>query len=110
MLVAVVAVIVILLAVGAPWEVSSLAVASAVGLIVVMVVNVAWKLSVHMAIAAFVWAYQLTVLPLWLVIVLLLAVAALGWARIAARAHTLAQVLAGSVSGLAVFGTYLLLA
>ncbi|ODA89447.1 hypothetical protein ATY41_05970 [Leifsonia xyli subsp. xyli] len=105
----VVAVIVILLAAEAPWEATSLTIASAVGLVVVMAVNVVWKMSIHMAIAAFLWAYQLTVLPGWLVVLLVLAVVALGWARIAARAHTLAQVIAGCGAGLAVFGVYMLL-
>lgn len=102
-------VIVILLGVRAPWEVTSLTIASAVGLIVVMAVNVVWKLSIHMAIAAFVWLLQFTVMPWWAAALLGLAVITLGWARIVVRAHTTAQVLVGVLAGAVVFIVYLVL-
>lgn len=105
----VIAVIAILLVVAAPWPVTSLTIASALGLVVVMTVNARWKLSIHMAIAAFVCLYQFTILPAGAAAATLVILPLLGWARIAARAHTSAQVVAGALAGAAVFLAFLVI-
>ncbi|MFE6101283.1 hypothetical protein ACFVQ4_15080 [Streptomyces laurentii] len=84
----------------APREVFALVVAMIVGLAATMVVTVWWKVSVHTAVAGGVavilmQVYGLTLAPLTL------AVAAIGWSRVALRDHTTAQTIAGAALGAA---------
>ncbi|AJT41169.1 hypothetical protein [Psychromicrobium lacuslunae] len=75
--------------------------AVSLGMIVVGVVNVFWKLSVHTAVAAFFVLGMADVLGLWwyLSVVVVLAVA---WSRVVLKDHTVAQVCAGALAGAAV--------
>ena len=92
----------------APTPIVTASIAAAIGLVVVMVANAVWKLSIHMAIVMFFALYQFIALPPWAAMVLVIALPlTLGWARIAARAHTLAQVIAGAAAGALVFVVYL---
>lgn len=92
---------------GAGAQLLAVGIASIIGLLVVTSVNLVWKLSIHSAIAAFVGVLQFTCFPAPIATVLLLVPAAVGWARIREGAHTPLQVLAGYVSGVAVFLCYL---
>lgn len=91
----------LMVATGAPRELLALLAAMVAGLLVTLSVTVFWKISVHAAVAAG------TVVILALVFgpvlnVLWAAAALVSWSRIALRDHTLAQVLAGSLSGASV--------
>lgn len=71
------------------------------GLLVVMIVNLFWKLSIHAAVAAFFVLSLYAIFGptlLWTVVV----PAAVGWARVRLKAHSLAQVVAGWGAGCAV--------
>lgn len=88
---------------GAPRELTALVVAMGVGLATGLLVTLVWKISIHVASAAG------TVTILFLVfgpamLVLASAVAAIGWARVEVRAHTVAQTIAGALHGAAVAG------
>ena len=92
---------------GAGAQLLAVGIASILGLLVVTAVNLAWKLSIHAAIAAFVGVLQFTYLPPLIAGALLLVPVAVGWARVREGAHTPLQVLAGYGSGVAVFLCYL---
>lgn len=92
---------------GAGPQLLAVGIASIIGLLVVTAVNLAWKLSIHAAIAAFVAVLQFAYLPPTFAALLLIVPAAVGWARVREGAHTPLQVLAGYGSGVAVFLCYL---
>ncbi len=90
--------IAVLVIVGAPTDVLAMAVVMLVVLFGVGAVNLAWKLSAHTAVAAgSVGVLTLVFGPTLLALALL--VAAIGWSRVRLRAHTIAQVLAGTFLG-----------
>lgn len=66
-----------------------------------MVVTVWWQISVHTAIAALVGTFLMVLWGPWLAVTGA-AVAAVGWSRVVLRAHTVAQVCAGTVVGAAI--------
>lgn len=72
------------------------------GLLICLVVNLRWKISVHTAVAAFIW---LTVFsgPDWGPAAALFMTLLVGWSRLELRRHTPGQVLAGALVGCAVF-------
>ncbi|MHA7189732.1 phosphatase PAP2 family protein [Arthrobacter sp. MDT2-16] len=71
------------------------------GVVVVLVVNLWWKLSAHSAVAVFVVAGCTVLLGGWACL-LLVVPAAVGWSRVRLQAHTPAQVLAGYALGAAI--------
>ncbi|MFD6415748.1 hypothetical protein [Streptomyces sp. NPDC060194] len=82
----------------APQEVLALVIAMLVGLAATTAVTIWWKVSVHTAVAAgvvtiLIQVYGLAMTPL------LLAIAAIGWSRVALRDHTTAQTMAGAALG-----------
>jgi hypothetical protein len=87
--------------IGAPRALFALVAAMAAGLTVTLAVTVYWKISIHTACAA----GTLAILgiefgpALWMAAPV---VAAVGWARVALRDHTVAQVVAGAVVGFGV--------
>lgn len=97
-LASVVAGLAVLQGIGGPVSVAVMIIALIGGIGVLAVVSAFWKMSGHAsAISA---AAVITVLmfgPAWLPVLLL--VPAVGWSRIALRAHTLAQVIVGAVFG-----------
>ncbi len=100
---------VLMIATGAPRELVALLAAMIAGLLVTLSVTFFWKISVHAAVAGG------TVVILALVFgpalnVLWAAAALVGWSRVALRDHTVAQVLAGGLSGATVaYGVFQLL-
>jgi membrane-associated phospholipid phosphatase len=88
----------VLPALGADRDLVLAVLSSVAGLIIVMVVNLAWKLSVHAAVSVFFCAGILVIagLPALPVLVLPLLV---GWSRVVLKAHTRAQDLAGYLVG-----------
>ncbi|MBT2249473.1 phosphatase PAP2 family protein [Arthrobacter sp. BHU FT2] len=88
----------VLAAVSAPASVFAMVLAVVGGVVVLAAVSPFWKISGHAA--AISCAAVVAVLMLgaaWLPLLLL--VPAVGWSRVVLRAHTLAQVLAGSLFG-----------
>lgn len=79
------------------------------GLVICAVVNLRWKLSVHTAVAAFIWLSACASYPAGPAVALFLTML-VGWSRIEVRDHTPTQVLAGSLVGCLVFTGGLLLA
>jgi hypothetical protein len=82
----------------APRELVALEAAMAVGLGMSLVVTLAWKISIHVAVVA--GAVVILVLvfgPAWLLLVPL--VAAVGWARVVLSDHSPAQSMAGALLG-----------
>ncbi|MFJ7588897.1 hypothetical protein ACIQZO_16240 [Streptomyces sp. NPDC097617] len=107
-LVSVLAGIALLHLLGAPREVFALVVAMLVGLVSSLLVTVVWQISIHMSVAGG------TVMILLLVLgapalPAALVVAAAGWSRLVLKAHTAAQLLAGTALGAAAALTYALL-
>lgn len=95
--------IVLLVALGAPRELTALVVAMFVGGLVVTAVNHFWKLSVHAGVAAgTMLVLALTFGPALLATAVV--VGAVGWSRVRLGDHTPAQVLAGTVVGAIVSG------
>ncbi|MER6319252.1 hypothetical protein ABT237_36690 [Streptomyces sp. NPDC001581] len=97
-LLSVVAGITLLHVLGAPREVFALVVAMLVGLVSSLLVTVGWQISVHMSVAGgtvmiLALVFGPPVLPAALI------AAAVGWSRLVLRAHTLAQLLAGTALG-----------
>ncbi|MEV6209585.1 hypothetical protein [Kitasatospora sp. NPDC051914] len=97
-LLSVIAGLALLHAVGAPRDVSALVVAMLVGLVSSTAVTVRWQISIHNSVAGG------TVMILMLVFgpamaLSLIGAAAIGWSRLVLKAHTLAQVLAGTALG-----------
>lgn len=83
---------------GAPPDVFALVVAMLAGLVSSLLVTVGWQISIHMSVAGgtvmiLLLVFGLPVLPAALI------AAAIGWSRLALRAHTAAQLLAGTALG-----------
>ncbi|MFD7639366.1 hypothetical protein ACFV4P_01810 [Kitasatospora sp. NPDC059795] len=97
-LVSVVAGIVLLYVLHAPAEVFALVVAMLVGLVATLLVTVGWQISIHNSMAG--GAVMILVLAMgpWMLLAAPGA-AAIGWSRLVLKAHTLAQVLAGTALG-----------
>ncbi|MBT2546173.1 hypothetical protein J7E99_37330 [Streptomyces sp. ISL-44] len=97
-LVSVAAGIVLLHVLGAPADVFALVVAMLAGLVSSLLVTVGWQISIHMSVAGgtvmiLLLVFGPPVLPAALI------AAAIGWSRLALRAHTAAQLLAGTALG-----------
>jgi len=83
---------------GAPQQLIALVIAGLAGLAVIVVLTLAWKISIHTAVAS----GTATILFLVFGPALLLTwplVAAVGWSRMELRDHSPAQVIAGAVVG-----------
>ncbi|MEU9080910.1 hypothetical protein [Streptomyces sp. NPDC048357] len=83
---------------GAPREVFALVVAMLVGLVSSLLVTVGWQISIHMSVAGgavmiLALVFGPPVLPAALI------AAAVGWSRLVLKAHTPAQLLAGTALG-----------
>ncbi|MEU9253989.1 hypothetical protein AB0D66_19285 [Streptomyces sp. NPDC048270] len=83
---------------GAPADVFALVVAMLAGLVSSLLVTVGWQISLHMSVAGgtvmiLLLVFGPPVLPAALI------AAAIGWSRLALRAHTAAQLLAGTALG-----------
>lgn len=97
-LVSVVAGLLVLNLINAPTSVSEMILALIGGIAVLAAVSLVWKISGHAsAISAAAVIAALMFGPAWLPLLLL--VPAVGWSRVVLRAHTLAQVIAGSLFG-----------
>ncbi|MGD3111803.1 phosphatase PAP2 family protein [Streptomyces sp. YGL11-2] len=96
--------IVLMVLLGAPSEMTALIIAMLVALIAILVITLAWKVSVHTAVSS----GAITMLALaygpWALFVYPL-VALVGWSRVRLQDHTLAQVVVGTLLGSAVAGT-----
>lgn len=105
----VIAGVVVLEAVGAPRSVVVMVLAIVAGIIVLAAVSPFWKMSGHAAAVSSSAVISVLMLgPAWLPLLLL--IPAVGWSRVVLRAHTLAQVVAGSLfGGLVMAGLWLLL-
>ncbi|MGW4812498.1 hypothetical protein ACWEPB_12735 [Kitasatospora cineracea] len=97
-LVSVAAGITLLYALGAPAEVSALVVAMLVGLVSTLLVTTGWQISLHNSVAGGTVMILVLALGPWLLLTTLGA-AAIGWSRTVLKAHTLAQILAGTALG-----------
>lgn len=94
----VVAGLVVLQAAGAPRSVMVMVLAIVAGIIVLAAVSPFWKMSGHAAAVSSAAVISVLMLgPVWLALVLL--IPAVGWSRVVLRAHTVAQVVAGSLFG-----------
>jgi membrane-associated phospholipid phosphatase len=91
-------------ALGAPRDLVALVVAQMVGLSVALVITLAWKVSIHVAVAFGSVAILVIVFGPWLYLTALAAVA-VAWSRVALNAHTLAQVLGGGAIGATIAGS-----
>lgn len=80
-----------------------------VGLVLCLLVNLVWKLSVHSAVAAYIALALLAPVPALGPALALLLASAVGWSRIRLGAHSPGQVLAGHAVGCLVFAVSLLL-
>ncbi len=83
---------------GAPRPVVAAVAALLAGLLVVLLLTSAWKVSVHLAVATGIVAILYSQIGLWATLTLPL-LAVLAWARVHTRSHTLGQVLAGTGVG-----------
>lgn len=91
----------VLAATHAPRSVVVMVLAIVAGIIVLAAVSPFWKISGHAAAIASSAVISVLMLgPAWLSLVLL--IPAVGWSRVVLRAHTLAQVVAGSLFGVVV--------
>ncbi|WP_160317648.1 phosphatase PAP2 family protein [Arthrobacter sp. RIT-PI-e] len=90
--------IVLLVLLDAPWRVTGTVLCTVAGVVVVLVVNLWWKLSAHSAVAAFVTVGCISLIGpgAWTLTVMAFAV---GWSRVRLGAHTPAQVVAGYAVG-----------
>ncbi len=94
----VVAGLVVLQAISAPRSVLLMALAIVGGIVVLAAVSPFWKISGHAAAVSSAAVISILMLgPAFLPLVLL--IPAVGWSRVVLRAHTLAQVVAGSLFG-----------
>ncbi|MFE6841298.1 hypothetical protein [Streptomyces sp. NPDC057686] len=107
-LVSVVAGLTLLRVLGAPGEVFALVVAMLVGLVSSLLVTVGWQISIHMSVAGGTVMILLLVFGPRMLPAALIA-AAVAWSRLVLRAHTPAQLLAGTVLGGTSALTFLLL-
>ncbi|MFJ4264278.1 phosphatase PAP2 family protein [Paenarthrobacter nicotinovorans] len=97
-LVSVVTGLLVLQLIGGPVSVSVMIIALIAGIAVLAVVSAFWKMSGHAsALAAAVVIAVLMGGPAWLPLFVLVPV--VGWSRLVLRAHTLGQVIAGSLFG-----------
>lgn len=80
-----------------------------IGLMLCMVANLVWKLSVHSAVAAYVGLALLAHVPIVGAALALLLASATGWSRVKLGDHTPTQVLAGHIAGCVTFAATLLL-
>lgn len=83
---------------GAPADVSALVVAMLVGLVAALLVTTRWQISIHNSVAGGTVMILLLVFGPWL-LPTVTGAAAIGWSRLVLRAHTTAQVLAGTALG-----------
>ncbi|MFD5414901.1 phosphatase PAP2 family protein [Streptomyces nojiriensis] len=97
-LVSVVAGVTLLHLLGAPREVFALVVAMLVGLVSSLLVTVVWQISIHMSVAGGTVMILLLVLGPRVLPAVPVA-AAVGWSRLVLKAHTPAQLLAGTALG-----------
>lgn len=100
--------ITLLYALGAPADVSALVVAMLVGLVSSLLVTTGWQISIHNSVAGgtamiLMLAFGPVMLPT------ILGAAAIGWSRIVLKAHTIAQILAGTALGGTAALTFVLL-
>lgn len=72
------------------------------GLVICALVNLRWKLSVHTAVAAFIWLAVMAPYP-WGAAAALFLTLLVGWSRIEVRHHTPTQVLARTLVGCVLF-------
>lgn len=90
--------LVVLAAAGAPQSVVVMVLAVVAGVVVLAGVSPFWKISGHAAAMSSAAVISVLMLgPAWLPLLLL--VPAVGWSRVVLRAHTVAQVIAGSLFG-----------
>ena len=100
-LASVIAGLVVLEAVGAPRSVVVMVLAIVAGIVVLAAVSPFWKMSGHAAAVSSAAAICVLMLgPAWLPLLVL--IPAVGWSRVVLRAHTRAQVVAGSLFGILV--------
>jgi membrane-associated phospholipid phosphatase len=93
--------VVLLIQAGAPRDLIALEAAMAVGLGSSLLVTLAWKISIHVAVVAGAIVILLLVLgPA--AIALVPAIALVAWARVVLRDHTVGQTVAGGILGAAV--------
>lgn len=90
--------LVVLAAAGAPQSVVVMVLAIVAGIVVLAAVSPFWKMSGHAAAVSSSAVISVLILgPAWLPLLLL--IPAVGWSRVILRAHTRAQVVAGSLFG-----------
>ncbi|GKV73609.1 phosphatase PAP2 family protein [Pseudarthrobacter sp. NCCP-2145] len=88
----------VLAAAGAPQSVVVMVLAVVAGVVVLAAISPFWKISGHAAAMSSAAVISVLMLgPAWLPLLLL--VPAVGWSRVMLRAHTVAQVVAGSLFG-----------
>ncbi|NYH79050.1 membrane-associated phospholipid phosphatase [Actinopolyspora biskrensis] len=93
----------VLISAGAPWPLVALDLGMILSLFVTGAITIFWKVSVHSAVAAGATVVlALTYGVLWWLLVV--AVAAVSWSRVAVRDHTPAQVVGGALTGALVGG------
>jgi membrane-associated phospholipid phosphatase len=80
-----------------------------IGLVLCLLANLVWKLSVHAAVVAYVALVLLAPIPVMGPALALLLASAVGWSRVRLGDHTPGQVLAGHAVGCLVFAVALLL-
>ncbi|MFD7734444.1 hypothetical protein ACFV6F_29205 [Kitasatospora phosalacinea] len=90
--------ITLLYTLGAPADVSALVVAMLVGLVSTLLVTTGWQISIHNSVAGGTVMILVLALGPWMLLTALGA-AAIGWSRTVLKAHTLAQILAGTALG-----------
>lgn len=90
--------IAVLLAISAPTQILVEVLFMLAGLLIVGLVNLVWKLSIHAALTTFAALHCLLALPAGAQIAVAV-IALVGWARIRAGHHTPTQVLAGTLTG-----------
>jgi len=88
----------VLESVGAPGSVVAMVLAIVAGILVLAAVSPFWKISGHAAAVSSASVISVLMLgPVWLPLLVL--IPAVGWSRVVLRAHTAAQVVAGSLFG-----------
>ncbi|WP_031074385.1 hypothetical protein [Streptomyces sp. NRRL WC-3742] len=100
--------IALLYALHAPADVSALVVAMLVGLVCSLLVTIGWQISIHNSVAGGTVMILLLVFGPWALPAALGAIA-IGWSRIILKAHTIAQILAGTALGGTAALTFVLL-
>jgi membrane-associated phospholipid phosphatase len=106
-LVTVVIGLVLLVLTGAPRDLLAVVAAFVALTIATIVITSWWKISVH-AMVAMMTAVILTAVYGPALLVTVVGVAVIGWARVQLRDHTVSQVLAGAVLGLGIAGLFVL--